>query len=68
MISTSLMIQMGKVKGNMMVYMQLSNNKLLDRGIRMVLSEIPELTYGQAADLLAKHGSVYAAIQQFKKE
>ncbi|MBN3581899.1 N-acetylmuramic acid 6-phosphate etherase [Algoriphagus aestuarii] len=66
MISTSLMIRLGKVKGNKMVHMQLSNTKLIDRGVRMILSELPELTYSQAADLLKKHGSVYSVIEQFQ--
>lgn len=61
MISTATMIQLGKVKGNKMVDMQLSNDKLVDRGIRMIQSEIP-VDSQEAAQLLKNHGSVRAAI------
>ena len=61
MISTSLMIQLGRVKGNRMVDMQLSNNKLVDRGTRMVMEELG-LNYEEANRLLMKHGSVREAI------
>lgn len=61
MISTSTMIQLGKVKGNKMVDMQLSNNKLVDRGTRMIMDEIP-VTYEEANELLSTHGSVRNAV------
>ena len=61
MISTTLMIQLGRVKGNRMVDMQLSNNKLVERGIKMILEE-SKLTYGQAKALLLQHGSVRAVL------
>ncbi|MDG2464501.1 MAG: N-acetylmuramic acid 6-phosphate etherase [Crocinitomicaceae bacterium] len=61
MISTSLMIQLGHVKGNKMVDMQLSNDKLLDRGAKMVQSGL-ECTYEEAEALLKKYGSVRKAI------
>jgi N-acetylmuramic acid 6-phosphate etherase len=61
MLSTAAMIQLGKVKGNKMVDMQLSNNKLVDRGIKMIMEEIP-VTYEKAGELLAKFGSVRNAI------
>lgn len=64
MISTSLMIKLGRVKGNKMVDMQLSNNKLVDRGVKMIMSEI-DVTYEQAANLLEKHGSVRKAVEAF---
>jgi len=64
MISTSLMIKLGRVKGNKMVDMQLSNNKLVDRGVKMIMGEI-EVTYEQAAELLEKHGSVRRAVEAF---
>ena len=51
MISTATMIQLGRVKGNKMVDMQLSNDKLIDRGVRMIMSEIP-VEYEKAAKLL----------------
>jgi len=65
MISTATMIQLGKVKGNKMVDMQLSNNKLVDRGVKMIVDEIP-VTYEEGELLLKKHGSVRNAIEQFK--
>jgi N-acetylmuramic acid 6-phosphate etherase len=51
MISTALMIKLGKVKGNKMVDMQLSNHKLVDRGTRMILSEL-DISYETAEQLL----------------
>jgi N-acetylmuramic acid 6-phosphate etherase len=66
MISTSLMIKLGRVKGNKMVDMQLSNNKLVDRGVKMIMSEI-EVTYEQAAELLETHGSVRKAVEAFSQ-
>lgn len=64
MISTAIMVQLGRVKGNKMVDMQLSNNKLVDRGIRMVMSE---LTVSQqiAEELLNKHKNVRKAIESY---
>ncbi|MBT9188984.1 N-acetylmuramic acid 6-phosphate etherase [Zobellia russellii] len=61
MISTALMIKIGRVKGNKMVNMQLSNSKLVDRGARYV-SEGLGIDYDKAEELLKKHGSVKAAI------
>ena len=62
MISTSVMIGLGRVKGNKMVDMQLSNNKLFDRGCRMVQHEL-DISYEKARELLMKHGSVRAAVE-----
>ena len=62
MISTATMIQLGKVKGNKMVDMQLSNTKLVDRGTKMIMGEIP-VTYEEAAALLKEHGSVRKAVE-----
>ena len=67
MISTSLMIKLGRVKGNKMVDMQLSNNKLVDRGIKMIMEEI-SVTFQEAEHLLSKHGSVRKATEAFKGE
>lgn len=64
MITTSVMIQLGRVKGNKMVDMQLSNNKLVDRGVRMIMEEIG-VDKSTADALLQKHGSVRAAINAF---
>ena len=51
MISTSLMIKSGHVKGNQMVDMQLSNNKLVDRGVKMIQESL-SITYNHAKALL----------------
>ena len=66
MISTSLMIGLGKVKGNKMVDMQLSNNKLVDRGTKMVMKEL-NVKYEEANELLLKHGSVREAVDNYDK-
>ncbi|MFD1552380.1 N-acetylmuramic acid 6-phosphate etherase [Putridiphycobacter roseus] len=63
MISTTLMIQLGKVKGNKMVDMQLSNDKLVDRGTKMVMNAL-NIKYEAAKALLLKHKSVRAAIEK----
>jgi N-acetylmuramic acid 6-phosphate etherase len=64
MISTATMIRLGKVKGNKMVDMQLSNDKLVDRGIRMIMAEIP-VSYEEAAELLSRYGSVRKAVDKY---
>ena len=64
MISTSVMIKLGKVKGNKMVDMQLSNNKLLDRGTKMIMNEI-RVDYKAANKLLEKYGSVRNALDNY---
>ena len=61
MISTATMIKLGRVKGNRMINMQLSNQKLIDRGTRMVMDEL-HLPYEQARELLLRHGSVRKAV------
>ena len=65
MVSTSVMIQMGRVRDNRMVDMQLSNNKLVDRGTKMVMNAL-NISYNKANALLLQHGSVRKAIDQFK--
>jgi len=67
MITTTLMIKLGKVKGNRMVNMQLTNNKLVRRGTRMIMEEL-SLDAEEARDLLLKHGSVRLAIEAWKRE
>ena len=62
MISTAIMIQLGHVKGNKMVDMQLSNDKLIDRGTIMVMEETG-LDYNAANELLLKYGSVRKAVE-----
>jgi N-acetylmuramic acid 6-phosphate etherase len=64
MISTSVMIQLGRVKGNKMVDMQLTNIKLQDRAAKMVMSEIG-VDREQAEALLAQFGNVRGAIEGF---
>ena len=65
MITTSVMIKMGRVKGNKMVNMQLSNAKLVDRGTRMVVEELG-LPYDEAKRLLLLHGQVKAAVDAYR--
>lgn len=62
MISTSVMIQLGRVKDNKMVDMQLSNDKLIDRGTRMVMAAL-DIPYDKAQALLIAHGSVRKAVE-----
>ena len=64
MISTSVMIKLGKVKGNKMVDMQLSNNKLVDRGTKMIMQELG-VNYETAHALLEKYGSVRKAVTNY---
>jgi N-acetylmuramic acid 6-phosphate etherase len=65
MISTATMIQLGRVKGNKMVDMQLSNEKLVDRGTKMIMDEL-KIDYEKANQLLIKHGSVRKAVENYK--
>jgi len=67
MISTATMIKLGRVKGNKMVDMQLSNNKLVDRGTKMLMKNTGMQNYEEAKTLLIKHGSVRKATEAFKK-
>jgi N-acetylmuramic acid 6-phosphate etherase len=66
MISTSCMIQLGKVKGNRMVDMQLSNHKLVERGTKMI-QEATGLDAKHAKELLLEHQNVRKAIENFQK-
>lgn len=66
MISTAVMIRLGRVKGNKMVNLQLTNAKLIDRGARMLVEELG-IGYDQARNLLHIHGSVAKAIEAFRK-
>jgi len=65
MISTTTMIKLGRVKGNRMVNMQLTNQKLIDRGTRILVEELG-LSYDQAKNLLLLHGSVKAALDSYR--
>ena len=64
-ISTTLMIRLGRVKGNKMVDMQLSNNKLVDRAEKMLMNEL-KISLDEAKKLLQKHKSVRKSIENFK--
>ncbi len=66
MISTSVMIKLGRVKGNKMVDMQLSNKKLVGRGTRMIMEELG-VEEKEAAHLLQQHGSVRKAVLAYRK-
>lgn len=65
MLSTTVMIKLGRVKGNKMVDMQLTNHKLVDRGTQMVMAEL-NIDHNQAAALLNKYGSVRKAVEAAK--
>ena len=65
MISTTVMIKLGKVRGNKMVDMQLSNEKLVDRGTKMIMQEL-SINYEEANKLLKIHGSVRAAVDAIR--
>jgi N-acetylmuramic acid 6-phosphate etherase len=64
MISTAVMIRLGRVEDNKMVNMQLTNNKLIDRGTRMVMEQMNMSDYEAARALLMKHGSVKKAVKK----
>jgi N-acetylmuramic acid 6-phosphate etherase len=65
MISSTVMIKLGRVKGNKMVDMQLSNNKLVDRGTKMIMKEL-NIPHSSAKELLMKYGSVRKAVASAK--
>ena len=66
MITTTLMIKLGRIKGNKMVDMQLTNKKLIDRGSKMIMEETG-IEYEEAKRLLLLHGSVRAVLDNFKR-
>ena len=68
MISTSVMIRLGHVKGNKMVDMQLTNKKLVDRGTRMIMDETGMEDYGEARAMLLHYGSVRKAVEAWFAE
>lgn len=67
MLSTAVMVKIGRVEDNRMVHMQLTNDKLIDRGTRMVM-ESTVLTYEQANALLIQEGSVKKALQKHQQQ
>lgn len=66
MITTTTMIKLGRVKGNKMVDMQLTNLKLVDRGTRMIMEDSGITDYEKAKELLLTHGSVRKAVEYYK--
>ena len=68
MLSTSVMIKLGRVKGNKMVDMQLSNDKLVDRGTRMIMKNTDLENYEEVKALLLKYGSVRKATDSLKNK
>jgi len=66
MITTSIMIKLGRVKGNKMVNMQLTNKKLIERGTRMIVDEL-NIPSDEARRLLLIHGSVKKVIEVYQK-
>ena len=66
MISTTVMIQLGRVEDNKMVNMQLTNEKLIDRGTKMIMDKIGLTDYEVAKELLIKHGSVKKAVDNYR--
>ncbi|MBT8196086.1 MAG: N-acetylmuramic acid 6-phosphate etherase [Bacteroidia bacterium] len=67
MVSSAAMIKLGRVKGNKMVDMQLSNNKLVDRGVKMLMNEL-NISEEKAKEYLLNYGSVRSAISELKKK
>ncbi|MEP6844500.1 MAG: N-acetylmuramic acid 6-phosphate etherase [Panacibacter sp.] len=67
MISTSAMIQLGRVEDNRMVNMQLNNEKLRDRGVHMLMEKTGSDDYAKAKKLLEEYGSVKKAVDAYKK-
>jgi N-acetylmuramic acid 6-phosphate etherase len=67
MISTAVMILLGRVEDNKMVNMQLTNEKLVDRGVKMLMEKLPLDDYDEAKELLLKTGSVKKAIESVVK-
>ena len=63
MVSTSVMIQLGRVEDNKMVNMQLTNDKLVDRGVKMLMEKGDFKDYDEARELLLKSGSVKSAVE-----
>jgi len=66
MITTSLMIKLGRVKGNKMINMQLTNQKLINRGTRMIMEEL-NFSENKSRRLLLLHGSVQKVLEEFGK-
>jgi len=65
MISTTAMIQLGKIEDNRMVNMQLSNQKLIDRGVKMVMEKLSITDCEKARQMLLKSGSVKNLLENY---
>ena len=68
MLSTTAMIRIGRVEDNRMVHMQITNDKLVDRGVKMLMEKTGIVDYAQAKRILLAAGSVDAAIKNLKKQ
>ncbi len=66
MITTTIMIKLGRVKGNKMVNMQLTNKKLIERGARLIVDELP-IPADKARRLLLIHGTVQKVLSNYKQ-
>jgi N-acetylmuramic acid 6-phosphate etherase len=66
MISTAVMIQLGRVEDNKMVNMQLTNDKLVDRGVKMLMHKSHIVDYDEAKELLLRYGTVKQAMEALK--
>jgi len=68
MISTAVMIRMGRVYDNRMVHMEISNDKLVDRGTKMLMEKTGIKDYEEAKAFLLKHGSVQSAVEKLNND
>lgn len=67
MISTTVMIQLGRVEDNRMVHMKLLNEKMLDRSVKMLMEKGEIHDYGNAKEILTKYGSVKKALDYYRE-
>ena len=67
MISTTVMVQLGRVEDNSMVNMQLNNKKLIDRGVKMLMQQAKLTDYKTAKTILLEFGSVKKAAESVQK-
>ncbi|WP_407429484.1 N-acetylmuramic acid 6-phosphate etherase [Arcticibacter sp.] len=65
MISTTVMIQLGRVEGNSMVNVKLINDKIVDRGVKMLMAKTNIINYDQAKSFLLQYGSVKKALENY---
>jgi N-acetylmuramic acid 6-phosphate etherase len=68
MISTAVMIKLGRIKGNKMVNMQLTNQKLFDRGVKMIMDELQTIDTTKATELLNAYRSVKKSIEAYQSK